>query len=187
MSKGISQIARSREIPGWSLPDCEHDRFEIGLEVASRHPGKKCAYIKSIGDEGSGEDLVNSCGHLNQVCAADSFLDKRIKMTAWLKADLHPEAIGRLELNAIGDWGWYCKWNGTFDNMSDRQLTGKTEWKQYSLVIDVLPGSYSLSFGVFLIGMGKIWLDEVSIEIVDRDTSLNGLRPSPINLNFEET
>jgi len=35
--------------------------------------------------------------------------------------------------------------------------------------------------------MGKIWLDEVSIEIVDRDTSLNGLRPSPINLNFEET
>lgn len=182
----VTKIANAGQIPGWGLHDGEHDNFEIGLELESRHPGKRCAFIKSISDDESDEVARNAGGHLSQTCGVDEFKGERIRMTAWVKSALEPKAIGRLELMSTGKWGWYCKWNGTFDNMSDRQITGSTDWTQYCLVVDVPEEARSLTFGAYLIGVGKLWLDEVSIEIVDKDTPLTGLRPRPINLNFEE-
>ncbi|MBK9145495.1 MAG: hypothetical protein IPM23_23735 [Candidatus Melainabacteria bacterium] len=67
--------------------------------------------------------------------------------------------------------------------MCDWQNTGSTDWTQHSLLIDVSSG---LSFGAYLIAVGKLCLDEVSLATADKDTPLTGLRPHPINLDFEE-
>ncbi len=73
---------------------------------------------------------------------------------------------------------------GTFDNMSNRPILGDTGWQQYALVVDVPEESTSMNFGLFLIGIGKMWLDEVKFEIVDNAVPLTGLLPKPTNLNF---
>jgi hypothetical protein len=106
-------------------------------------------------------------------------------MIAWVKSALAEPSIGRIELDMIGNWGWYCRWKGTFDNMSDRPILGDTDWLQYALVVDVPEESTSMNFGLFLIDVGKMWLDEVKFEIVDNTVPLTGLLPKPTNLNFE--
>lgn len=188
MNKKLSDIAQTaNEIRHWSLLDQEHDDFVIGLEAASRHSGKNCAFIKSLADDTSTEKTSNACGHLIQRCGIPAeFRSNRVRMTAWVRSALLAESIGRLELDVIGKWGWYCKWNGTYDNMSDRPIRGATDWQQYSLVVDVPEESISIYFGLSLIGSGKMWLDELNFEVVDKTVSLTGLIDRPQNLDFSE-
>lgn len=188
MSKGISDIAQSgHAIKHWHLNDAEHDHFIVGLEPESRHASKNCAFIKSIAEDVSTEEAQNACGRLKQMCGIDTdFRGKRIRMTAWVKSALLGNSIGRLELDVIGSWGWYCKWNGTFDNMAERPITGETDWQQYTLVVDVPQESVSMNFGLLLIGAGKMWLDQISIEVVDRTVPLTGLPEKAQNLNFTD-
>lgn len=186
-SKNYAKIARSTSpIRGWALNDSDHEFYEIGLEAASRHAGKKCAYIKSRAEDDSQLELRDAYCHFKQACGVDKYRGKRIRMTAWAKSALSDSGLGRLELNVIGTWGSFCKWNGTFDNMDDTPILGATEWKQYSLVVDVPEDSISIGFGLNMIGIGKMWLDEFNIEIVDRTVPLTGLLSEPANLNFDE-
>ncbi|CAN5577697.1 hypothetical protein BH11CYA1_BH11CYA1_38960 [soil metagenome] len=187
MAKRISDTANSSTIKGWHLNDSEHDDFIVGLELTSRHAGKNCAFIESTAQDAASDHARNACGHLTQNCGiAPEFRNKRIRMKTWVKSALIEPSIGRIELNIIGKWGWYCRWNGTFDNMNDRPILGESEWQQYSLVVDVPEESISMNFGLFLIGVGKMWLDEVSFEIVDNTVPLTGLLPQPTNLNFDD-
>jgi hypothetical protein len=104
MAKRISEIATSTTIKGWHLNDSEHDDFVVGLEQASRHDGKNCAFIESIAKDASDEDARNACGHLMQTCSiAPEFRNQRIRMTAWVKSALADPSIGRIELDIIGN------------------------------------------------------------------------------------
>jgi hypothetical protein len=47
------------------------------------------------------------------------------------------------------------------------------------VVVDVPEESINMNFGLFLIGVGKMWLDEVKFEIVDNTVPLTGLLPKP--------
>jgi hypothetical protein len=79
-----------------------------------------------------------------------------------------------------------------FDNMDDRPAKGDSDWKQYSVVVDVPETSSFIYFGCMLTGgTGKIWFDDVSIESVSKDIPLTGTFTNanlkPFNLNFEDT
>ena len=186
--KPISEIlATMQNIKGWGLDDSEHEHFTFGLEQESKTPGKKCAFIQSTTEDIESETARNACGHLAQLCGVpNEFRGHRIRMTASVKSALADGAIGRLEFFAIGKWGWYCKWNGTFDNMSDRPIVGRTDWQEYSLVIDVPDESTSLRFALFQVGSGKMWLDNISFAVVDKSVPLTGLLEGPTNLTFDE-
>jgi hypothetical protein len=58
-----------------------------------------------------------------------------------------------------------------------------------NLTLDVPEESGSLNFGVLLSGTGKIWIDNISFEIVDKmetkSTGGDGQLKKPTNLNFE--
>jgi hypothetical protein len=41
-------------------------------------------------------------------------------------------------------------------------------------------------FGLSLIGSGKMWLDDLNFEVVDKTVSLTGLLDRPRNLDFSE-
>ena len=175
-------------IKHWGLAgDDEYNHFEFGLAPDSRHSGKNCAFLNSIALEPTSEEIENACGRLIQRCAVpQEFEGHRVRMTAWVKSALVGRSIGRLELDIIGKWGWYCKWNGTYDNMSDRPITGDTEWQRYELVVDVPEDCRSMYFGLFMVGVGKMWLDEVSFEVVDKSVPLTGINKGPSNLNFTD-
>jgi hypothetical protein len=54
-----------------------------------------------------------------------------------------------------------------FDNMQDRPIKGTTDWKMYSVVLDVPPEATKISFGTNVIGKGQVWSDDFKLEIVD--------------------
>jgi len=184
--KGLEEIAGRVRIKGWSLRDDDHDDYEAYLEPASRHAGKNCAVVKSKAVSDKKTVARNSMGHLTQICSVDEYRNKRIRMTAWAKSELAEAAYARIEINVIGEWGWYCKWRGTFDNLGENPIRGTTDWTKYELVVDVPQESISMSFGVLMIGVGKVWIDDFSFEVVDKSVPLTGIAVRPHNLNFQD-
>lgn len=71
-------------------------------------------------------------------------------------------------------------------------ISGTTEWNLYSCVLDVPYESEILNIGVLLTGKGQIWLDNVSLEEVDKTVPTTDfvaveVFPEHIqNSNFEE-
>ena len=185
MKKTPADILKSAKIKAWSLRESDHDCYDATVVPESRNTGKNCVLVKSI-TEDVHEEPGDGFGHFKQVCGIDEFRGKRIRMTAWAKSELPEGSLARLELCIVGDWGWWCKWNGTFDNLGRNPITGTTDWKQYALVVDVPQNGISMSFGLLLAGTGKVWLDEFKFEIVDENTPLTGIGSRPENLNFED-
>lgn len=83
-----------------------------------------------------------------------------------------------------------------FDNMSDRAVSGTTDWKMYSVILDVPNDAKSIFLGVLLIGKGQ---QAVGRNITgtntspadEADDSVYAKIPKatiklPINLGFEE-
>ena len=78
----------------------------------------------------------------------------------------------------------------SFDNMNRRRIKGSTEWRLYRIVLDVPAEATHISFGVLLTGAGRVWVDDVTFEVVDETVELTaGRNPQypdgPVNLDFE--
>ena len=80
-----------------------------------------------------------------------------------------------------------------FDNMCKRHLQGTHDWLEQEIVLDVPDESTNIGFGVIFNGLGKMWADDVSFELVDQSvpvTQCRRMTPNiydtpPKNLNFE--
>jgi len=53
--------------------------------------------------------------------------------------------------------------NLAFDDMSDQNLNGSTEWKEYSIKLPLNPEAREFVFGVVLAGTGKAWVDDLQL------------------------
>jgi len=77
----------------------------------------------------------------------------------------------------------------TIDNMSDRPITGTTNWTKYEIVLDVALNASKIAYGALLRGNGQIWFDELKFEIVDSSVPVTSHvqdTSEPSNLNFEK-
>jgi len=78
----------------------------------------------------------------------------------------------------------------SFDNMYDRPITGTTDWRRYSIVLDVPTRSVDISYGLILDGIGCAYLDGVTLESVGDDVETTGAKEAlprcPVNPNFAE-
>ena len=72
--------------------------------------------------------------------------------------------------------------------MSDRPVTGTTDWKKYEIVLDVPVNASKLAYGAVLAGTGQIWFDNINFEMVDSTIATTGRKENkePVNLNFEK-
>jgi len=61
-----------------------------------------------------------------------------------------------------------------FDNMNNRPIKGTTDWKRYSIVLDVPEESGDLVYGILLDGTGQVWIDYEGIKIVGNNVPLTG-------------
>ena len=79
-----------------------------------------------------------------------------------------------------------------FDNMDDRPIKGTTDWKEYSVVLDVPETATALAYGIFVSGAGTAWLNDVQmIEVGSGVKSTNmentfKLPDAPQNLDFSK-
>jgi TonB family protein len=124
-----------------------------------------------------------------QMCAAENFLGKRLRFSAWMKTENTNDGGAHLWFRVDGK-----ETNSMlqFDNMDSRPVKGTTDWQQYAIVLDVPANSAALAYGFFVQGNGQAWVSGVKIEEVGADvpsTNMTKTRPpilpnAPVNLGF---
>jgi hypothetical protein len=178
---------------GWKrTPGGKADDYLIYVDSEIKHGGQASASIKfNCGDD------QYPWASLGQSIAADEYRGKRVRLSGWLKT-----------VDA-GEAGLWMRVDGeqrmlAFDNMSDRVVSGTTDWKMYSVVLDVPDDAKNIFLGVLLTGKGQTWADDLTFEVVGRNIAVTN-KPlaeniddpdrakipkatikRPINLGFEE-
>lgn len=169
----------AQSIDGWYKSGSKSKSYEVGFDKSNIKTGKKSAYLESI------EDNIVGFGTLMQTCDAKNYLGKKIKLSAFIKS----ENI----VNWSGMWlrvdSKFGKKSLSFDNMHNRPIKGDTDWTKYEIVLNVPSESSTLNYGVLINGTGKVWFDQLSIEILgnmDLDYKKTNLPDKPTNLDFED-
>lgn len=106
-------------------------------------------------------------------------LGKRVRFSAYIKAEGVQE-LAELWLRPAD----YLPKYGSFDGTLNRPITGTTGWVRYEVTKDVPATSNSLTFGIRLVGDGKLWVDMARIEIMGQEVAVTG-SPGLINGDFE--
>jgi hypothetical protein len=78
-----------------------------------------------------------------------------------------------------------------WDNMQDRPIRGSTGWQRVAVVLDMPQDSKRMLFGLLLTGKGRVWIDDVSLDVVDDTVPVTDIMhrwphpEKPENLDFE--
>lgn len=171
--------------PGWGGGG---EGYDLSADTTVKHGGKASGAIQSGAQPGVFASLT-------QGFAADDYRGKRLRMTAFVRS------------KEIDGWtGLWMRIDGkdktglAFDNMSDRQIKGTTDWQSYAVVLDVPQEAEQIYFGVLLAGKGQVWVDDFKLEAVGQDVKTTGMElpsmarqgeapklpKSPANLDFEQ-
>lgn len=169
----------AQSINGWVKRTKYPESYETGLNASESKTGKKCAYIKSVGNK------VKDFATLMQCCDAKLYLGKRVKLTGYVKGE--------------GIKGWSGMWFRIdskydkkvlgFDNMRNRAIEGDTDWQKCEIILDVPSGSGLLNYGVLLSGKGTVYFDRISLEIIGDIATDNPAQSYPVkpsNVDFED-
>lgn len=66
-----------------------------------------------------------------------------------------------------------------FDNMSNRGITGTTDWKKYEITLNLNPDrTTQIVIGGLLVGKGKMWISNLKVTIDGKDIQELELRPA---------
>ena len=141
------------------------NNYVITVDTSTKHEGNASTSIKF----GCGND-EDSWTALFQAIAADDYRGKRVRLTGWLRtADAtHGGFFMRVDTDRAV----------ALDNMNNRPIKGTTDWKMYSIVLDVPTAATKIEFGPILGGKGQLWADDFKLDIVDNSipsTNINGL------------
>jgi hypothetical protein len=149
---------------GWtSTPGVQ--QYERGLDSANAHSGHRSAYLA-----GGGMHF----GTFYQVASADPFRGKRLEMSAYVKAkNLQERAMLWMQVDVNDPKAGYRR--VASDNMGDRPILRADDWVRHSIVLDVPAEATHISFGITLRGDGKVWLDDVTFEVVGSDVATTGV------------
>jgi hypothetical protein len=164
---------------GWFLAGNHPTNYRTGVDRSDLHGGLPSAYLASLAKG-------NGFGTLMQSISAANYVGKRIRLRGWVKSQ------------DVGDWAglWMRVDKGreavAFDNMQDRAIKGAQPWTSYDVVLDVPSDATSINFGILLSGTGEVWLNDLSLEVVEVGTPTTGtnsgatLPQRPVNLGFNE-
>ncbi len=142
--------------------------YDVVISDEDPKSGKQSVTIKR------GTEKPGPFGNVMQKIDAAPFRGKRVRYRAavrtridgeegaaqlWMRVDLATKN-GQRKL-------------GFFDNMSNRPIR-KNDWDYYEIVGDIAEDAQAINVGMFLRGSGQAWMDDVSLEIVDRDAEVTG-------------
>lgn len=166
---------------GWHKNGSANDLYEVGVDANNAWGGMPSAYAMSTGA------VKGKFGGMMQTIAADAFSGQRVRLNGWIKTEDAPEG-GNLWMRVDGKEANKML---AFDNMKDRAPKGTSDWKEYSIVLDVPPESARVNYGFFVSGSGKMWVNGVTITPVGADVPVTDMQKSqpplptaPTNLGF---
>jgi len=150
----------------WRIPDIPG--YEVLISDENPKSGEQCLSINRTGED------AGPFGNVMQGIDATPFRGKRLRYQAavrtqipdengsaqlWFRVDL-PERNGRSRI-------------GFFDNMSGRPIRNNG-WDYYAIVGDIAEDAETISLGMLFRGSGQVWMDDVSLEIVNKDGITTG-------------
>lgn len=97
----------------------------------------------------------------------DEYRGKRVRLSGYLRAEDVAEYAGlwmRVDGEEVGQ-------TLSFDNMSTRPIMGTSDWQRYQIVLDVPATASYIIFGLLMVGKGRVWADDFSLEVVGLDVS----------------
>ncbi len=124
IAKTINKVPK-----GWTFKAPDTSLYEVGTDNSTSESGKSCAYVLSH------NTAEREFGNLMQAITAKNYLGKRLQLTAYIKTKDVNRRV-QMWMRIDGKNPEYKQPLG-FDNMGKRPITGTTDWKQYSIVLDV--------------------------------------------------
>ena len=183
LTNGGMNMKRNTEIKHWIITGTAPDKYKTGIDRTVFHTGTASAFIQSEEEEFTPDEYAT----IMQQFRAERFLGKRVRFSAFVKT-LEVEGWAGLWLRLDGKFSVTLK----LDNMQNRPIKGTANWNLYSCVLDVPEETELINIGILLTGKGRVWLDDVSFQEVDRtvpvtDFEIQKEYPDyPENLTFEE-
>lgn len=183
LTNGGMNMKRNTEIKHWIITGTAPDKYKTGIDRTVFHTGTAPAFIQSEEEEFTPDEYAT----IMQQFRAEKFLGKRVRFSAFVKT-LEVEGWAGLWLRLDGKFSVTLK----LDNMQNRPIKGTANWNLYSCVLDVPEETELINIGILLTGKGRVWLDDVSFQEVDRtipvtDFDIQKKYPDyPENLDFEE-
>ncbi len=147
---------------GWTVPpNSQQNGYAAALTDEQPKSGRYCLVIKR-----EAITPTRTPGNLNQSLDATAFRGKRVRLRAAVRANIIGfGAQAQLWLRVDRQKRDNRQISGFFDNMADRPITER-EWAYYEIIGDVEEDAERLTLGLLFSGAGKVWLDDVSLEIV---------------------
>lgn len=167
---------KNNDLPsGWHIGE-EKQHFRAMYDDKVFHSGKSSAFLQSTGY------IEKDWNTLLQYCKPGEYAGKRIKFTAWVRTE-NLKHYAQVLLMADG----VIK-NPRSEKIQAQTFTGNNDWRKVELVLDIPEEAAVFSYGILLEGKGKVWIDDITIEILssDNNTGKNKASLQPINLDFEE-
>ena len=164
-------------VKNWFIAGSDRSAYEIGIVEDAQRVGK-VAYLKSINPK-----IKNKFGTIMQTFSAENYLDKKLKLSGYIKTQDVKSWVG-MWMRVDGEKGGQSL---SFDNMGDRKIKGNTEWTKYEIVLDVPKNSTTINYGVLLDETGMVWLDDLTFEVVEKSFQITGKTSlkEPSNTSFE--
>lgn len=116
-------------------------------------------------------------GMLAQSVRADDYRGQRIRLSGYMRTSGVSEGTAVLFMRVDGEGVVQ-----TSDYMQNRPLMLDNDWARQEIVLDVPRTAVGMTFGMLLNGSGQVWLDDVTLEVVDADTPVTG-RPGGLYPN----
>jgi hypothetical protein len=176
----IATVAAEAAPQGWLLRGSRPQDYTAGADSQNPKSGSSSALLQSLPDL-----TPDGFGTLMQAFDAVQYRGKRLRLIAEVRAEDVKQWAG-LWMRVDAEPSQTL----AFDNMEHRPITGTKGWRRYEVVLNVPPQSKTISFGVLLSGPGKVWIDDVRFEEVDRSVPTTGFdfpgqEQAPLNLDFE--
>jgi erythromycin esterase-like protein len=160
----------------WQLIGPEQADYWFGLDHTLSHGGKRSAFLANKLPQPI--DMATAV----QRVSVQAFRGRRVRISGYIRT------------NQVGSGAGLVAYvpQATSDYMQGRAIRGTTGWTRYEIVIDV-NGSGNrdeyVAFGLWLQGKGRVWLDDLQLDVIAKDvplTLMQGYPAQPANLGFED-
>lgn len=157
--------------PGWFVPSLPKDAdYVADLRRGEGCRGRNgCAVVTAPGN------VPRPVGNLMQSFSAAAYAGKTVRLRAWLRLErvfMTPAGVIRLPEGDDRAQMWLNveranHRNGFSDNMDDRPVRSGN-WTRCEIVGQIDADARFINFGVMSIGGGRVWVDDVSFEVIPR-------------------
>jgi hypothetical protein len=167
------------EVPaGWHVGSASPERYAFEVDETTAHGGRASGVIAQ---RGGGSESPG--GGANQAIRADAYRGQRVRLTAYVRARDATSALSWLRVDGVQD-GELVSF--ALSNAAGGPIVGTTDWQRVVHVVDVPQAAEAISFGVLTRGGGRVWLDDVALDVAPSSEASTNLLTSPRALDLPD-